>query len=289
MRLIEYFDRGADLYPDRHLPARRHTGLDLRGRAGAAHRVANGLLGRAWGALEGCGLQPQHAAAYACLLGIVRAGIPGRRSMRAMRRRRTSIFSATPTGIPVLSFELRASLPRIREACPRIRDFVCLDAPSFDTLARAPQGRGADLPRRSDAVAFLASSGGTTGRPRGADHQSQHRGHELDLLGLHAGHHDTGPSHGGADDPCGGRLLLPVAALWRHHIFMGTADPGGILAAIEKHRVTHIYMPPTLIYMLLAHPDVGKYDYSSLKHLVYASAPMSVDKLVEAIRVFGPA
>src|SRR4029450_6567391 len=69
---------------------------------------------------------------------------------------------------------------------------------------------------------------------------------------------------------------------------MGTADPGAILAAIEKYRVTHIYVPPTLIYMLLAHPDIAKYDYSSLEHMVYASAPMSVDKLVEAIKVFGP-
>lgn len=31
-----------------------------------------------------------------------------------------------------------------------------------------------------------------------------------------------------------------------------------------------------------------KYDYSSPRNLVYASAPMSVDKLVEAIEVFGP-
>ncbi len=79
--------------------------------------------------------------------------------------------------------------------------------------------------------------------------------------------------------------LLPYGGT---NIFMGTADPGAILAAIEKHKVTHIYMPPTLIYILLVHPDIGKYDYSSLKHLVYASAPMSVDKLVEAIKVFGP-
>ena len=69
---------------------------------------------------------------------------------------------------------------------------------------------------------------------------------------------------------------------------MGTADPGAILAAIERHKVTHVYMPPTLIYMLLAHPDIGKYDYSSLSRLIYAAAPMSVDKLVEAIKVFGP-
>ncbi|MEO8558658.1 MAG: AMP-binding protein, partial [Rhodospirillales bacterium] len=52
--------------------------------------------------------------------------------------------------------------------------------------------------------------------------------------------------------------------------------------------VTHIYMPPTLIYMMLAHPQVRNFDYSSLKNLVYASAPMSADKLVEALDVFGP-
>ena len=56
--------------------------------------------------------------------------------------------------------------------------------------------------------------------------------------------------------------LLPYGGT---NIFMGTADPGAILAAIEKHKVTHIYMPPTLIYMLLAHPDVARYDYSSLR------------------------
>jgi len=43
-----------------------------------------------------------------------------------------------------------------------------------------------------------------------------------------------------------------------------------------------------LIYILLAHPHIAKCDYSSLRRLVYAAAPMSVDKLVEAIKVFGP-
>lgn len=47
-------------------------------------------------------------------------------------------------------------------------------------------------------------------------------------------------------------------------------------------------MPPTLVHMLLAHPDVARYDYSSLQHLVYAVAPTSVEKLAEAIKVFGP-
>jgi acyl-CoA synthetase (AMP-forming)/AMP-acid ligase II len=85
-----------------------------------------------------------------------------------------------------------------------------------------------------------------------------------------------------------GVCSFPMLPFGGTNIFMGTADPGAILAAIEKHKVTHIYMPPTLIYILLAHPNVRKHDYSSLRNLVYASAPMSVDKLVEAIEVFGP-
>jgi acyl-CoA synthetase (AMP-forming)/AMP-acid ligase II len=39
---------------------------------------------------------------------------------------------------------------------------------------------------------------------------------------------------------------------------------------------------------MLAHPDVRKYDYSSLDYFVYAAAPMSVDKLREAVEIFGP-
>ena len=48
------------------------------------------------------------------------------------------------------------------------------------------------------------------------------------------------------------------------------------------------FLPPTAIYVMLAHPEVRNYDYSSLDYFLYAAAPMSVDKLKEAIDVFGP-
>jgi acyl-CoA synthetase (AMP-forming)/AMP-acid ligase II len=40
--------------------------------------------------------------------------------------------------------------------------------------------------------------------------------------------------------------------------------------------------------MLLAHPRVREFDYSSLVSFVYGSAPMSVEKLREAMEIFGP-
>ena len=185
------------------------------------------------------------------------------------------------------SFE--ASLARIREACPKIRDFVCLDLPSFDDWL-AQQGETApDLPDDPDGVAFLASSGGTTGRPKGV--QITNRNIEtMNSIFWACMPVSSPPVHlmVAPMTHAAGVCSFPLLPYGGTNIFMGTADPGAILAAIETHKVTHIYMPPTLIYMLLAHPDVAKYDYSSLQHMVYASAPMSVDKLVEAIKVFGP-
>jgi acyl-CoA synthetase (AMP-forming)/AMP-acid ligase II len=44
MRLIDYFDRGADLYPDRHCLHDGMQGWTYRDVRAQTHRVANGLL-----------------------------------------------------------------------------------------------------------------------------------------------------------------------------------------------------------------------------------------------------
>jgi acyl-CoA synthetase (AMP-forming)/AMP-acid ligase II len=62
-----------------------------------------------------------------------------------------------------------------------------------------------------------------------------------------------------------------------------------MLGAIPKYRVTEIFLPPTVIYRLLDIPDLQKkVDFSSLRYFLYGAAPMSVEKLKQAIEVFGP-
>ena len=68
---------------------------------------------------------------------------------------------------------------------------------------------------------------------------------------------------------------------------MDSFEPDKILGAIEKHRITSLFLPPTAIYMLLASSKISSYDYSSLRYFWYAAAPMSIEKLKEAISVFG--
>jgi acyl-CoA synthetase (AMP-forming)/AMP-acid ligase II len=61
-----------------------------------------------------------------------------------------------------------------------------------------------------------------------------------------------------------------------------------VAESIERHQVTHMFLPPTAIYMMLASEAARARDYSSLDYFIYAAAPMSVEKLRDAIGVFGP-
>jgi len=52
--------------------------------------------------------------------------------------------------------------------------------------------------------------------------------------------------------------------------------------------VTHTFLPPTLIYMVLAHEALDTTDLSSLQCFWYGAAPMSAARLEEALERIGP-
>src|SRR5215469_12557822 len=85
-----------------------------------------------------------------------------------------------------------------------------------------------------------------------------------------------------------GLLVYPHLALCSTIILHQAPEPQAILAAIERQRVTTLFVPPTLLYSLLSQPNVRSFDYSSLRYLVIAGAPISGEKVREAIEVFGP-
>jgi acyl-CoA synthetase (AMP-forming)/AMP-acid ligase II len=85
-----------------------------------------------------------------------------------------------------------------------------------------------------------------------------------------------------------GVLCFPVLALGGSVVVLPAPDLGEFLRLIPYHRVTHAFLPPTLIYMLLAHPALGDADLSSLQCLWYGAAPMAPDRLAEAITRIGP-
>ena len=71
-------------------------------------------------------------------------------------------------------------------------------------------------------------------------------------------------------------------------MIMHHPDIGEFLDLIARYRVTHTFLPPTVIYMLLDHPKLGGADLGSLQCFWYGAAPISVARLTEALGKIGP-
>jgi len=53
------------------------------------------------------------------------------------------------------------------------------------------------------------------------------------------------------------------------HVMISRFDPGLVLETIERHKVTSIALVPTMIRMLVSHPNLPTTDLSSLSYLAY--------------------
>lgn len=59
------------------------------------------------------------------------------------------------------------------------------------------------------------------------------------------------------------------------HVLVKAFEPVSVFKAIETHKVTFTLWVPTMINALVNHPDVSKYDLSSLKLIAYGASPIS--------------
>src|SRR5699024_9625706 len=67
-----------------------------------------------------------------------------------------------------------------------------------------------------------------------------------------------------------------------------SSKPADLIRLVEEYSITHLFLPPTLIYGMLEQPELRNYDYSTLQYMYYGAAPMAPEKLAQAIDVFGP-
>ncbi len=60
-------------------------------------------------------------------------------------------------------------------------------------------------------------------------------------------------------------------------------DPGAVLAAIARERPSLLTLTPTMLQMLLDHPDAATTNFSSLRLTLYAGSPISLGLIKRAI------
>jgi fatty-acyl-CoA synthase len=130
-------------------------------------------------------------------------------------------------------------------------------APSLDAMARRWTTRPIDVPVVDD-VAMIAGTGGTTGQPKGVMLSGRNL-EAMSALTLMGYPFEGRPAYLALAPltHAAGVLCLPVMALGGQVVIMPKPDLGEFLGLIEQHRITHTFLPPTLIYMLLQHPQLA--------------------------------
>ena len=68
----------------------------------------------------------------------------------------------------------------------------------------------------------------------------------------------------------------------------GRFDPNVAWALVEQYRIENMFTVPTIVKILVEHPAVDDYDHSSLRHVIYAGAPMYRADQQRALEKLGP-
>ncbi|HEU4758938.1 MAG TPA: long-chain-fatty-acid--CoA ligase [Dehalococcoidia bacterium] len=79
-----------------------------------------------------------------------------------------------------------------------------------------------------------------------------------------------------------------LSAVWggRKMVILPQFDPGAWLEQVERQRVTHSFVVPTMLKRIMDQPDFGRRDLSSLKLVAYGAAPMPYEVVTRAVQVF---
>lgn len=84
-------------------------------------------------------------------------------------------------------------------------------------------------------------------------------------------------------------LIMPIFAMGGMQVFMGAAKPDTIIDALERDRITSVFVPPTVIYMMMDEPGVEDRDFSALRHLIVGGAAIRKDEVPRTMKVFNNA
>ena len=79
-------------------------------------------------------------------------------------------------------------------------------------------------------------------------------------------------------------VAFAITMMGARHVFLPVFQPIQVLQTIQAQRVTITMLVPTMINVLLHHPEVDTYDVSSLRTIIYAASPMPVELLKTGLK-----
>jgi acyl-CoA synthetase (AMP-forming)/AMP-acid ligase II len=295
MRLVDYLDKGASLGADAPCLTTHGRDLSYGDVQRLSYRIARGLANSGTSPGEKIAiLSGNDPIAFASVFGISRAGgVWCPINPRNEAAENQFILDAFDCCLLLFHSSFAPMVDRIKPHLPKLRKLVCLDtdvpfAASFEHWLADSD----DQPFQRDPIddlALIPGTGGTTGKPKGVmlSGRNIETMTALTLMGYPFRSRPTYLAFAPLTHAAG-VLCFPIMTLGGRVVIMQHPEIGEFLDLIAHYRVTHTFLPPTVIYMLLDHAKLDSTDLTSLQCFWYGAAPISVARLTEALKRIGP-
>jgi acyl-CoA synthetase (AMP-forming)/AMP-acid ligase II len=263
----------------------------------ASWKVANALLSGGFGKGTRFAIfTPNCSPAVVAQIGALRAGaVWCYVNLRNTIADNIDILSRGECEVLFFHSSVAAEARALQADVASLRLAICLDTtlgdlPSLtDWMSNAPDEEPEVAINDDVDIGFQGNTGGTTGLPKLTQSTfailGRGAGAFVDLLAV------QGDARNLAVAPithAGGIVLMGSLAAGATNVMMATATPAAIAESLERDRITTVFLPPTLVYVLLTLPGIRDRDFSALRYLMVAGAPMAPVKIVEAVELFGP-
>ena len=148
---------------------------------------------------------------------------------------------------------------------------------SYDEAIKSYSGHFEPVTAGENDVAHLYYTSGTTGHPKGV--MLTHKNVCLHALGTIAELKLVDSDTWGHIAP-----MFHLADAWAtfaltwvggRHVMVGQFEPETVMATIEQQRITLSNLIPTMLNLMIKHPRVAEFDFSSLRVILSGGAPIA--------------
>jgi len=293
----DFFWRAAQRWPERTAIDAPEGAITYKALANRVAAIAAGLMAIDPSPQSRVGIcasnSAEHITALLAVLACGKVWVPlNPKSTRPEIRR---IIDATEPSILVMDeacSDLLEGAPGFRIFCTSEQKTQANNTDDVTIAKLCAQHEGALRPYFSQplqATQAIKFTGGTTGPPKGV--MQTYRAWMANISNqIHAWGFDEHERYILAAPITHGTstYVLPILAQGGCHVILKGTGAEAVRTGFKERGGTASFMPPTLVYMLMALPDVSRSDFPRLRRLIYGGAPMPSDKIREVREFFGP-
>lgn len=172
--------------------------------------------------------------------------------------------------------EVRGELPELTRVVVVGEDGHAAADLSFDELSAATAEPAALADDFADAVAVIAYTSGTTGRPKGAMLGHRHLVDNLSIGQAHLGLTEDDPVLQGLPAFHNNASFNGVFLAWwcgSKAVLLERFAPDALVAKIAEHRVAFLVAVATILYDIARLPEDAGVDFSSVRYVVFGGSP----------------